>query len=246
MLVGIAIPCSFLLSFALLAVLGMSVNNMVMFGLILAVGMLVDGAIVVAEYADRRLTEGAAPEEAYAEAARRMFWPIVSSTATTLCAFLPMLFWPGMPGQFMGQLPITLIFVLSASLIVALIFLPVIGQVLARCFAGVGRFLAPVRSAVRWLLTPVRFILGLIISILTFPFRIIRRALFGRPPAPKLVDTGYRRTPFGRVVQFVVGNPVMPFVAIGIALGGMFMIVTTFSENNMVLSSSLRPNRNGP
>ncbi|MGB0508340.1 MAG: efflux RND transporter permease subunit, partial [Pikeienuella sp.] len=132
LLVGIAIPCSFLLSFALLALLGMSVNNMVMFGLILAVGMLVDGAIVVAEYADRRLSEGAAPDVAYAEAARRMFWPIVSSTATTLCAFLPMLFWPGMPGQFMGQLPVTLIFVLSASLIVALIFLPVLGQILAR------------------------------------------------------------------------------------------------------------------
>lgn len=233
MLVGIAIPCSFLLSFALLAVLGMSVNNMVMFGLILAVGMLVDGAIVVAEYADRRLTEGAAPDVAYAEAARRMFWPIVSSTATTLCAFLPMLFWPGMPGQFMGQLPITLIFVLSASLIVALIFLPVLGQVLARGFAGVGRFLAPVRKAVRWLLTPVRFVAWLIFAIITFPFRMIRRAIFGHPPAPKLVDTGYRRTPFGHVVQFVVGNPVMPFVAIGIALAGMFTIVTTFTENNL-------------
>ena len=232
MLVGIAIPCSFLLSFALLAVLGMSINNMVMFGLILAVGMLVDGAIVVAEYADRRLTEGAAPDVAYGEAAKRMFWPIVSSTATTLCAFLPMLFWPGMPGQFMGQLPVTLIFVLSASLIVALIFLPVIGQVLARGFAGVGRVLAPIRTLVRWLLTPVRFILRLIFAILTFPYRLIRRAIFGPAPAPKLVETGYRRTAFGRVVQFVVGNPIMPFVAIGAALGGMVMIVSTFSENN--------------
>ena len=58
-----------------------------------------------------------------------MFWPIVSSTATTLCAFLPMLFWPGVPGEFMGMLPVTLIFVLSASLIVALIYLPVVGGV---------------------------------------------------------------------------------------------------------------------
>lgn len=232
MLVGIAIPCSFLLSFALLAVLGMSINNMVMFGLILAVGMLVDGAIVVAEYADRRLTEGAAPDIAYGEAAKRMFWPIVSSTATTLCAFLPMLFWPGMPGQFMGQLPVTLIFVLSASLIVALIFLPIIGHVLARTFAWIGRMLAPVRLAVRLLLTPLRWLVQLAIAIIAFPFRMIRRVVFGPAPAPKLVETGYRRTPFGHVVQFVVGNPVMPFVAIGAALGGMFMIVSTFSENN--------------
>ena len=91
-----------------------------MFGLILAVGMLVDGAIVVVEYADKRISDGAGPMEAYTEAAKRMFWPIISSTATTLCAFLPMLFWPGIPGEFMGMLPVTLIFVLSASLVVAL------------------------------------------------------------------------------------------------------------------------------
>lgn len=131
-LVGVAIPCSFLLSFAILAAFGMSVNNMVMFGLILAVGMLVDGAIIVTEYADRRLSEGARPNDAYGEAAKRMFWPIISSTATTLCAFLPMLFWPGTPGQFMRYLPITLIFVLGASLVVALIFLPVLGRLLAK------------------------------------------------------------------------------------------------------------------
>ena len=105
---------------------------MVMFGLILAVGMLVDGAIVVVEYADKRIAEGTGPMSAYVEAAKRMFWPVASSTATTLCAFLPMLFWPGVPGQFMGMLPVTLIFVLSASLIVALIFLPIIGGVSGR------------------------------------------------------------------------------------------------------------------
>ena len=141
LLVGLSIPLSFLLSFALLALFGMSVNNMVMFGLILAVGMLVDGAIVVSEYADRRITEGAPPEDAYAEAARRMFWPVIASTATTLCAFLPMLFWPGIPGQFMGHLPVTLIFVLSASLIVALIYLPVLGGMAGRMSAGAGRAL---------------------------------------------------------------------------------------------------------
>ena len=132
LLVGFAIPTSFLLCFALMAIMGISISNMVMFGLILAVGMLVDGAIVVVEYADKRIKASVEPMKAYGDAAKRMFWPIVSSTATTLCAFLPMLFWPGVPGEFMGMLPITLIFVLSASLIVALIYLPVVGGVAGR------------------------------------------------------------------------------------------------------------------
>ncbi len=132
LLVGFAIPTSFLLCFAILAVMGIAISNIVMFGLILAVGMLVDGAIVVVEYADKRIAEGTGPMNAYVEAAKRMFWPIVSSTATTICAFLPMLFWPGVPGEFMGMLPVTLIFVLSASLVVALIYLPVIGGVAGR------------------------------------------------------------------------------------------------------------------
>ncbi|SDW95933.1 efflux RND transporter permease subunit [Litoreibacter albidus] len=132
LLVGFAIPTSFLLCFILLGIMGISISNIVMFGLILAVGMLVDGAIVVVEYADKRIDEGAGPMQAYTDAAKRMFWPIVSSTATTLCAFLPMLFWPGVPGEFMGMLPVTLIFVLSASLIVALIYLPVMGGVSGR------------------------------------------------------------------------------------------------------------------
>ena len=132
LLVGFSIPTSFLLCFALLAVMGVAISNIVMFGLILAVGMLVDGAIVVVEYADKRISEGEGPMHAYVGAAKRMFWPVVSSTATTLCAFLPMLFWPGIPGQFMGMLPVTLIFVLSASLLVALVYLPVLGGVTGR------------------------------------------------------------------------------------------------------------------
>ncbi|MFO7772036.1 MAG: efflux RND transporter permease subunit, partial [Roseovarius gahaiensis] len=81
---------------------------------------------------DKRIAEGEGPMHAYVDAAKRMFWPVVSSTATTLCAFLPMLFWPGVPGQFMGMLPVTLIFVLSASLLVALVYLPVMGGVTGR------------------------------------------------------------------------------------------------------------------
>ncbi|MEL6411923.1 MAG: efflux RND transporter permease subunit [Pseudomonadota bacterium] len=138
LLVGFAIPTSFLLCFALLAIMDVAVSNIVMFGLILAVGMLVDGAIVVVEYADKRIAQGEGPMNAYVAAAKRMFWPVVSSTATTLCAFLPMLFWPGVAGQFMRMLPVTLIFVLSASLLVALIYLPVMGGVTGRLERWIG------------------------------------------------------------------------------------------------------------
>ncbi len=150
LLVGFAIPTSFLLCFALLAVMDITISNIVMFGLILAVGMLVDGAIVVVEYADKRIKEGVGPMHAYVEAAKRMFWPIISSTATTLCAFLPMLFWPGVPGQFMGMLPVTLIFVLSASLVVALVYLPVMGGVTGRMSRVFGNASDTLRARLPW------------------------------------------------------------------------------------------------
>ena len=150
LLVGFAIPTSFLLCFAFLAVMGVSISNIVMFGLILAVGMLVDGAIVVVEYADKRIKDGSGPMHAYVEAAQRMFWPVVSSTATTLCAFLPMLFWPGVPGEFMGMLPVTLIFVLSASLLVALIYLPVMGGVTGRMSRTFGFASDALRARFPW------------------------------------------------------------------------------------------------
>ena len=169
LLVGFSIPTSFLLCFVLLGLMGVTISNIVMFGLILAVGMLVDGAIVVVEYADKRISQGTGPMKAYVEAAKRMFWPVVSSTATTLCAFLPMLFWPGVPGQFMGMLPVTLIFVLSASLIVALIYLPILGGVsgrLSRFFENSSDWLRNVLPwFIRLLLVPV-IVLSLFFSVL--------------------------------------------------------------------------------
>ena len=169
LLVGFSIPTSFLLCFVLLGLMGVTISNIVMFGLILAVGMLVDGAIVVVEYADKKISQGTGPMKAYVEAAKRMFWPVVSSTATTLCAFLPMLFWPGVPGQFMGMLPVTLIFVLSASLIVALIFLPILGGVagrLSRFFENSSDWLRNVLPwFIRLLLVPI-IVLSLCFSIL--------------------------------------------------------------------------------
>lgn len=128
MLVGIAIPASFLIGLALIGFMGFTMNMLVMFSMVLSVGMLVDGAIVVVELADRRMAEGATRREAFREASTRMFWPIVASTATTLAAFVPFLFWDAIEGYFMRWIPITLILVLSASLVVALIFLPIIGS----------------------------------------------------------------------------------------------------------------------
>lgn len=135
-LVGISIPASFMIGFLILSAAGLTVNMMVMFGMVLTVGMLVDGAIVVTEYANRKIAEGMPASEAYPRAAKLMFWPVVSSTATTLAAFLPLLLWPGVPGEFMSYLPIMVIIVLSASLMTALIFLPTMGVV----FAQLGSF----------------------------------------------------------------------------------------------------------
>jgi multidrug efflux pump len=127
LLVGVAIPTSFLMSFMVLNGFGLTLNYMIMFAMLLAVGILVDGAIIVVEYADRKMTEGHPPRQAFAEAALRMFWPVVSATATMIGAFLPMLLWPGIVGKFMSFFPITLIIVLCSSMVVALIFLPVLG-----------------------------------------------------------------------------------------------------------------------
>ncbi|MCO8145360.1 efflux RND transporter permease subunit [Rhodovulum tesquicola] len=262
LLVGFAIPTSFLLCFVLFGVLGVAINNIVMFGLILAVGMLVDGAIVVVENADRRISEGVGPMTAFSEAAKRMFWPIVSSTATTLCAFLPMLFWPGVAGEFMGMLPITLIFVLSASLMVALVYLPVVGGVAGRFSRILWRITARVRP---W---PIAARAGLMAFALALTFLAALRMLNPAFPAPSTgpsglaetlpgvalfmaglvlcsigvnalktprrapVRAGYRRTAFGHVTRAIVGNPVMPIVTVAAVLAFVIGVFLYFGKHN--------------
>ena len=125
--VGWAIPASFLIAFFLFFVQGETINMMILFGLILSVGVLVDSAIVIIEYADRKMDEGLPRRAAFQLAGERMFWPIMSSTATTLAAFLPLLFWADVTGKFMSYFPRTMIYVLSASTFMALIFLPTLG-----------------------------------------------------------------------------------------------------------------------
>ena len=129
MLVGLSIPFCFLLTFIVLKVVGIEFNFLVMMGLLLGLGMLIDGSIVVTEYADRKISEGLNRLEAYRMASKRMFYPILSSTATTIAAFIPLIFWPGFTGQFMRYLPVTVFIVLSASLVYAMIVTPVIGSI---------------------------------------------------------------------------------------------------------------------
>ncbi|WP_088330115.1 efflux RND transporter permease subunit [Lacimicrobium sp. SS2-24] len=128
-LVGITIPGAFFAGILMIYGLGYTMNIIVLFALILVAGMLVDGAIVVSELADRNLAEGQSAKQAWANAASRMAWPIIASTATTLAVFTPLLFWPGVVGQFMKYLPATVILCLLASLFMALLFLPVMGSI---------------------------------------------------------------------------------------------------------------------
>jgi len=126
--VGIAIPMSMFISFVILSVQGSTINMMVLFGLVLALGMLVDNAIVVVENIYRFVHQGHTVFDAAKTAVGEIAMPIISSTATTLAAFFPLIFWPGIMGEFMKYLPITLIIVLSASLFVALIIIPVLAS----------------------------------------------------------------------------------------------------------------------
>jgi multidrug efflux pump len=130
--IGIAIPASFLAGVLGLQIAGLTVNIVVLFSLILAVGMLVDDAIIVSEFAERRMAEGTPPREAYSMAAKRMAGPVTAATLTRIAAFSPLLFWPGVVGEFMKYMPITLIATLSASLVVALFFTPTLGALLGR------------------------------------------------------------------------------------------------------------------
>ncbi|MBD8875287.1 efflux RND transporter permease subunit [Roseibium polysiphoniae] len=194
LLVGIAIPTSFMVGFLILGGMGYTVNTMVMFGLVLTVGMLVDGAIVMTEYADRKISEGMEDREAYIRAAKLMFWPIVSSTATTLVAFLPMLLWPGVAGEFMSYLPIMVIIVLSASLVTAMVFLPVTGGI----FAQVSH----------WASRNATVLLALVFAALSATI------LMNAPVLPSLMAGNVPEDLLGNVLGLLA---VVTFVAVGVA-----------------------------
>ncbi len=126
MFVGFSIPMSMLLSFVVLGLMGATINMIVLFSLVLALGMLVDNAIVVIENYHRFRSEGMGLFDAAKRATGEIAWAIISSTLTTLAAFFPLMFWPGIMGNFMYFLPLTLIIVLTSSLLVALVIIPTI------------------------------------------------------------------------------------------------------------------------
>lgn len=127
LLISLSIPTSFFTGILLLDLMGYSLNVVVLFSLILTIGMIVDDAIVVSEYADRLMLNGMPTERAFIESAKRMLWPIVTSTLVKIVVFLPLLFWPGVIGQFMLYMPITVVAILGSSLIFALFFQPALG-----------------------------------------------------------------------------------------------------------------------
>jgi multidrug efflux pump len=124
LLVGIAIPFSMFLSFTILYAMGYTLNMIVLFSLTLSLGMLVDNAIVIIENIYRYLQQGVPKVEAAMKATSEVAWPVIGSTLTTIAAFFPMVFWPGIMGEFMKYLPITLIVTLSSSLFVAMVINP--------------------------------------------------------------------------------------------------------------------------
>jgi len=138
-LVAVAVPGSFLAGILMLAGMGLTINIVVLFGLIFAAGNVVDGAIVVTEFADARMAEGMERIAAYQLAATRMAGPIISSTATQLAAFLPLLFWPGVVGEFMKYLPISQFVTMAAALLMALIFVPTLGALFGKPGGGTAQ-----------------------------------------------------------------------------------------------------------
>lgn len=158
LLIGLAIPSSFLMGILALALMGYTINMIVLFSLILAVGMLVDDAIIVTEYAERRMSEGMHRAQAFEEAAKRMAGPVIAATLTRIAAFSPLLFWPGIVGDFMKYLPITLIVTLAASMAYALIFAPSIGALIGKAPLHEeeprdGVYMAVVKKAVHYPIT---------------------------------------------------------------------------------------------
>ncbi len=169
LLIGLAIPSAFLMGIMFLSLAGLTVNIVVLFSLILAVGMLVDDAIIVTEYAERRMSEGVEAGPAFAEGARRMFGPVVVSTLTRIAAFSPLLFWPGIVGEFMKYMPITLIATLSASTAYALLFAPTIGSIIGKARVEPKRpdgiYMGVIKKAVRYPVATLLLVIGLMAGI---------------------------------------------------------------------------------
>ena len=199
LLVGFGIPFCLLGSMIIVNLVGFSFNFMVMFGLLLSLGMLIDGAIVVVEFANARITQGTPVKEAYLLAVRRMGVPVIASTGTTLAAFLPMLFWPGVSGEFMSYLPLTVFSVLTWSLIYALIFSPTLGILVARDVnrdSGLAEKKKSQKSTVSLFSTLLNIYLKMLKTVIARPLLVVCLSLFS------LVSIFYGYGKFGAGLEF--------------------------------------------
>ena len=172
-MVGVAIPGSFLIGILVLQAMGLTINFVVLFSLILAVGLVIDGAVVITEFADRRMAAGNSKFDAFKVSAQRMAWPIIASNATTLSAFMPLLFWPGIIGEFMSYLPITMIATLIGSLVMALIFIPTLGSRFGKTGTDNARTLAALAATETGSMADVRGI--------TRPYVAVLRVVVAHP-----------------------------------------------------------------
>ncbi len=140
-LVATSIPFSMMLSIMLLQLMDQTLNMMVLFSLLLALGMLVDNAIVIVENIYRHYSMGATRFQSAWKGTQEVAWPVITSTCTTVGAFFPLLFWPGIMGEFMSYLPMTVIVVLLSSLFVALVINPTLASLfMKRKKGGAVRF----------------------------------------------------------------------------------------------------------
>jgi multidrug efflux pump subunit AcrB len=232
--VAISIPTSMLLSFAILQLLGITLNMVVLFSLILALGMLVDNAIVVVENIYRYVEEGWDRRIAAKKATGEVAMPVIVATATTLAAFAPLLFWPGQVGEFMKFMPSTLIVALSSSLFVALVIIPTLCAMFLRLEDDPA---PPLRPAARWTMIGVTVLVGIGVGIRN-PLMVVLLAatvagLFGlhklllrrlanhfqRVEVPRILFE------YERVLQWALDHRVVLLVAsfVGlVATGGLF------------------------
>ena len=174
LIVGSGIPVSIIIAIFILYALGFTYNFMVIFGMLVALGMLIDGSIVVVELADRKMVEGYDKKTAFIYAAKRMFWPVTASAATTLAVFIPLFFWPGVSGQFMRVLPITIFIILTVALIYSLMIVPVIGSIFGKASEMSKKTVQSISSEHTYDLTKVEGVVGKYINFLSI---VLKRPL---------------------------------------------------------------------
>lgn len=201
LLVGVAIPGSFLSGILIIYAMGLTVNVVVLFALILSTGMLVDGAVIITEYADRKMIEGLNRRDAYAAAAKRMAWPVTTSIASMLAAFAPLMFWPDIVGEFMKYLPLTMIAVLSSSLLMAMIFVPALGALIGKPgHAASPETLKAISASEEGDLSAIGGFTGWYVCVLGHALR--RPGLVLLAAAVMLVGVQFAYASFGKGVEF--------------------------------------------